>query len=104
MGAARRPLIAVAARRWPWLSGRPAVQPSRRTTAGLTAAWGFGLLAAAAVQGAGALTGGLALTSPGNFTARALIALAAEAILATITIAWLRRDTTQARPVRSATL
>jgi hypothetical protein len=62
--AVRRPLIAVAARRWPWLTGRPAVQPSQRTLTGLTATWGIGLLAAAAVQGAGALTGGLTLTSP----------------------------------------
>jgi hypothetical protein len=94
--AARRPLIAVAARRWPWLTGRPAAQLSRRTLTGLTAAWGIGLLAAAAVQGAGALTGGLALSSPAGFTARALIALAAEAILATITIAWLHRDPARA--------
>jgi hypothetical protein len=90
--ATRRPLIAVAARRWPWLTGRPAARPSRRALTGLTAAWGIALLAAAAVQGAGALTGGLALTSPGSFAARALIALAAEAILATITLAWLYRS------------
>ena len=89
--AARRPLVAVAARRWPWLTGRPAAPPSHRTLTGLTAAWGIGLLAAAAVQGAGALTGGLAFTSPGGFAARALIALAAEAILAALTIAWLHR-------------
>jgi hypothetical protein len=44
------------------------------------------------VQGAGALTGGLALTSPASFTARALIALAAEAILATLTITWLHHS------------
>ncbi len=44
---ARRPLIAVAARRWPWLAGRPAAQLSRRALSGLTAAWGIGLLAAA---------------------------------------------------------
>jgi hypothetical protein len=89
--AARRPLVAVAARRWPWLTGRPAALLSRRTLTGLTAAWGTGLLAAAAVQGAGALTGGLVLTSPAGFTIRALVALAAEALLAAITIAWLRR-------------
>ena len=89
--ATRRPLIAVAARRWPWLTGRPATAPPHRTLTGLTAAWGIGLLAAAAVQGAGALTGGLAFTSPGGFAARALIALAAEAILAALTIAWLHR-------------
>jgi hypothetical protein len=53
--AARRPLVAVAARRWPWLTRRPAAQPPHRTLSGLTAAWGIGLLAAAAVQGAGAL-------------------------------------------------
>ena len=99
---ARRPLIAVAARRWPWLTGRPAAQLSRRALAGLTAAWGIGMLAAAAVQGAGALTGRLALTSPASFTARALIALAAEAILATLTIAWLRRDPAPGRQARRA--
>jgi hypothetical protein len=87
--AARRPLVAVAARRWPWLTGRPAAQPPHRA---LTAAWGIGLLAAAAVQGAGALTGRLALTSPASFAARALIALAAEAILAALTITWLHRS------------
>jgi hypothetical protein len=95
--AARRPLVAVAARRWPWLAGRPAVQLPRRALPGLTAAWGIGLLAAAAVQGAGALTGGLALTSPASLTARALIALAAEAILAALTIAWLYRIRPPAR-------
>jgi hypothetical protein len=113
--AARRPLIAVAARRWPWLTGRPAAQPSRdalashpvaqpsrRVLVGLTAAWGIGLLAAAAVQGVGTFTGGLALTSPTGFTARAVIALAVEAILATITLVWLHRDPAPGRPVRSA--
>lgn len=96
--AARRPLVAVAARRWPWLTGRPVAQPPHRTLTGLTAAWGLGLLTAAAVQGAGAITGGLAFTSPASLAARALIALAAEAILATLTIAWLHRD-----PTRGAT-
>jgi hypothetical protein len=86
-----RPLVAVAARRWPWLTGRPAAQLSHRILTGLTAAWGIGLLAVGAVQGAGALTGGPALTSPGGFAARALIALAVEAILAVLTIAWLHR-------------
>jgi len=90
--AIHRPLVAVAARRWPWLTGRPAAQPPHRALVGLTAAWGTGLLAAAAVQGAGALTSGPALTSPGGFAARALIALAVEAILAVLTIAWLRRS------------
>ena len=37
--AARRPLVAVAARRWPWLTGRPAAPPPHRTLTGLTAAW-----------------------------------------------------------------
>jgi len=90
--AARRPLVAVAARRWPWLTGRLAAPPPRRTLTGLTVAWGIGLLAAGAVQGAGAITGGLTLTSPGSFAARALIALAIEAILAALTIAWLHRS------------
>ena len=88
--AARRPLIAVAARRWPWLTGRQMAQPPHRTLTALTAAWAIGLLAAGGVQGAGALTGGPAITSPGGFAARALIALAIEAILAAVTIAWLR--------------
>ena len=102
--AARRPLVAVAAQRWPWLSGRPAAPPPSRALTGLTAAWGIGLLAAGAVQGAGALTGGPALTSPGGFAARALIALAIEAILAVLTIAWLHRTPAhgpQARNVHS---
>ena len=90
--AARRPMIGLAARRWPWLTGRPAAQPPHRTLTGLTAIWGIGLLAAAAVQGAGALTGGLTFTSPASFAARALIALAVEAILAALTITWLRRS------------
>jgi hypothetical protein len=101
--AIRRPLITVAARRWPWLTGRPAAQPSHRTLTGLTAAWGIGLLAAAAVQGAGALTGGLTLTSPASFAARALIALAIEAILAALTIAWLHRHPAPRPQGRSAT-
>ena len=87
--AVRRPLVAVAARRWPWLTGRPAARTPYRTLTVLTAAWAIGLLAAAAVQGAGAFTGGLAFTSPASFGARVLIALAAEAILAALTIAWL---------------
>jgi len=90
--AARRPLVAVAAGRWPWLAGRPAAQPSHRTLTGLTAAWGIGLLAAAAVQGAGAISGGLTFTTPASFAARALIALAVEAILAALTIAWLHHS------------
>ena len=44
-------------------------------------------------QGIGAITGGLAITSPASFAARALIALAAEAILAITTTAWPRRKT-----------
>jgi hypothetical protein len=101
--AARRPLIAVAARRWPWLTGRQMAQPPHRTLTALTAAWAIGLLAAAAVQGAGALTGGLALTSPGGFAARALIALAIEVILAALTIAWLHRSPAPGPQARSAT-
>jgi hypothetical protein len=100
--AARRPLIAVAAWRWPWLTGRPAAQPPHRGLTGLTAAWGIGLLAAGAVQGAGALTGGLAFTSLGGFAARALIALAIEAILAALTIAWLHRNPAPRPQARSA--
>src|SRR5215470_18988672 len=101
--AIRRPLVAVAARRWPWLTGRPAAQPSHRTLTGLTAAWGIGLLAAAAVQGAGAITGGPAFTSPASFAARALIALAVEAILAALTITLLRRSPASGPPTRGAT-
>jgi hypothetical protein len=99
----RRPLVAVAARRWPWLTGHPAAQPPSRALTGLTAAWGIGLLAAAAVQGAGALTGGFALTSPGSFAARALIALAIQAILAALTITWLHRSPAPGSPARGAT-
>jgi hypothetical protein len=95
--AARRPLIAVAARRWPWVAGRPAAQLPHRTLTALTAAWAIGLLAAGAVQGAGALTGGLSFTSPGGFAARALIALAIQATLAALTIAWLHRSPAPAR-------
>ena len=101
--AARRPLIAVAARRWPWLTSHPAAQPPHRTLTGLTAAWGIGLLAAGAIQGTGALTGGLTLTSLGGFAARALIALAIEAILATLTIAWLHRNPAPCPQDRGAT-
>ena len=90
--AARRPLVAVAAGRWHWLTGRPAAQLPHRTLTGLTAAWGIGLLAAAAVQGAGAISGELTFTTPASFAARALIALAVEAILAALTIAWLHHS------------
>src|SRR6516165_10813853 len=44
--AARRPLVAMAAQRWPWLTSRPAAQLPHRALTGLTAAWGTGLLAA----------------------------------------------------------
>ena len=101
--AVRRPLVAVAAQRWPWLTGRPAAQPPQRTFTGLTAAWGIGLLAAAAVQGAGAITGGLGFTSPAGLAARSLIALIVEAILAALTIAWLHRSPATGSPARSAT-
>lgn len=90
--AARRPLVAAAARRWPRLTGHPAARVSRRAATGLTAAWGTGMLAAAAIQGAGALTGALSLTTPAGFTTRALIALAIEAILTATTLTWLRRS------------
>jgi hypothetical protein len=100
--AARRPLVAVAARRWPWLTARPTAQPPHRALTGLTAAWGIGLFAAAAVQGAGAITGGLTFTSPAGFAARALIALAVEAILAALTIAWLHRSPAPGRQAHSA--
>jgi hypothetical protein len=100
--AIHRPLVAAAARRWPWLTGHPAAQPSHRTLTALTAAWGTGMLAAGAVQGAGALTGGPALTSPGGFAARALIALAVEATLAVLTIAWLHRRPAPGPQARNA--
>jgi hypothetical protein len=99
--AIRRPLIAVAALRWPWLTGRPAVLLPSRTATGLTAAWGIVILAAAAIQGAGAITGRLTITSPASLTARALVALAAEVILAVITIVWLHRDPAEDEQVRS---
>jgi hypothetical protein len=100
---ARRPLVGLAARRWPWLTGRAAAPPAHRALTALTAAWGIGLLAAGAVQGAGAITGGLSITSPGSFAARALIALAVEAILAALTIAWLHRSPVPGPPARSTT-
>jgi hypothetical protein len=93
--ATRRPLIATAARRWPWLSGRPAGQETshdRRLMNGLTAMWGIAMLAAGAAQGIGAATGRLTITDPASFTVRALIALAVEAVLTVITIVWLRRS------------
>jgi hypothetical protein len=65
--AARRPLIAVAARRWPWLTGRPPAQARRRAVTGLTALWGIGVLAAGTAQGIGAVTAGLAITNPASF-------------------------------------
>jgi hypothetical protein len=75
------------------LAHRPPSSPApHRTLTDLTAIWGIGLLAAAAVQGAGALTGGLTFTSPASFAARALIALAAEAILAALILTWLHRN------------
>ena len=101
--ATRRPLIGKAARRWPWLTSYPPGGLPYRTQAGLTAAWGIGLLAAAAVQGAGAITGGLGFTSPAGLAARSLIALIVEAILAALTIAWLHRSPATGSPARSAT-
>ena len=89
--ATRRPLIGAAARRWPWLTSYPPGGLPRRIQVGLTAAWGIGLLAAGAAQAAGAITGGLSITSPGSFATRALIALAAEAALTVITVIWLHR-------------
>src|SRR5215469_11164167 len=73
--ATPRPLIGTAVRRWPWLTSYPPGDLPRHTQVGLTALWGTGLLAAGAVQAAGAITGGLTITSPASFTARALIAL-----------------------------
>jgi hypothetical protein len=93
--AARRPLIATAARRWPWLGAQPTDhQPTRdrRVLNGLTATWGIAMLAAGAAQGIGAATGKLTVTDPASFTARALIALAVEAVLTVVTIACLRRS------------
>ena len=92
--ARRRPLVATAASRWPWLAGRPTGQQpgrDRRVMNGLTAAWGLGMLAAGAAQGIGAVAGGLTITDPAKFAARALIALAVEAVLTAITVACLRR-------------
>jgi len=89
--ATRRPLIGTAARRWPWLTSYPPGGLPRRTQVGLTAVWGIGLLAAGAVQAAGAINGSLTITSLASFTTRALIALAAEAVLTVITVIWLHR-------------
>ena len=95
--AARRPLIGGAARRWPWLTSYPPGDLPRRVQVGLTAVWGIGLLVAGAVQAAGAINGGLTITSPASFTTRALIALAAEAALAVITVVCLHRRPAPAR-------
>lgn len=89
--AIRRPLIGAAARRWPWLTSYPPGDLPRRTQVGLTALWGIGMLAAGAAQAAGAISGSLTITNPASFTTRALIALAAEAALAVITVIWLHR-------------
>jgi hypothetical protein len=92
--ATHRPLIATAARRWPWLSGRPTDhQPrrDRRVMNGLTTMWGIAMLAVGAAQGIGAIVAGLTITDPASFTARVLIALAVEATLTVVTIAYLRR-------------
>jgi hypothetical protein len=89
--AARRPLIA--ADRWPWLSGgRTGAEPARdrRAFNRLTAVWGIAMLAAGAIQGIGALTGGLAITDAASLATRALIALATEAALSAGTVAYLR--------------
>jgi hypothetical protein len=99
--AIRRPLIGAAVRRWPWLTSYPPGEFPRRTQMGLTAFWGIGLLAAGAVQLAGAINGGLTITNPASFTVRALIALTVEAILAAITIIWLHRKPASARPSRT---
>jgi hypothetical protein len=99
--AARRPLIATAARRWPWLGARPTDhQPTgdRRVLNGLTATWGIAMLAAGAAQGIGAATGKLTVTDPASFTARALIALVVEAVLTVVTIACLRRPAANPPP------
>lgn len=66
----RRPLISVAARRWPWLTGRPAHRATQCAPTRLTTAWGTGMPAAAAVQGAGAITGALGFGTLASFTAR----------------------------------
>ena len=89
--AARRPLIGGAARRWPWLTSYPPGDLPRRVQVGLTAVWGIGLLVAGALQAAGAINGGLTITSPASFITRALIALAAEAALVVVTVIWLHR-------------
>ena len=88
--ATRRPLIGGAARR-PWLTSYPPGDLPRRVQVGLTAVWGIGLLVAGAVQAAGAINGGLTITSPASFITRALIALAAEAALVVVTVIWLHR-------------
>src|SRR5262249_34881266 len=74
--APRRPPSGPAARPWPWLPSSPPGGPPRHTQVGLTAVWGIGLLAAGAVQAAGAINGSLTITSLASFTTRALIALA----------------------------
>ena len=47
-------------------------------------------------------TGGLGFTNPASLAARALIALVIEAILAALTITWLRRTPAPGPQARSA--
>jgi hypothetical protein len=92
--AVHRPLVAAAADRWPWLSGgRAGAEPARdrRAFNRLTAVWGIAMLIAGAIQGVGALRGRLTITDAAGLATRALIALAIEAALVAVTVAYLRR-------------
>lgn len=90
---AHRPLMAVLARRWPWLTGGPPEQDSpqtRQELSRLTTVWGAAFLAIGAIQGIGAVLAGLPVTNPASLTVRTLFALAALGALSTGTAAHLR--------------
>ncbi len=93
--AARRPLMAAVARRWPVPRRGPPGQHAafdRRAINRLTAVWGIALLAAGALQGLAEVTAGLTITDPGSFMVRALLAIAVEAVLTAGTVIYLRRQ------------
>jgi len=70
-----RPLAAMLARRWPWLSGGPLDQESPRIRSVLsrtTTVWGVVLLAVGMLQGVGAMVAGLSITNPASVAVRTL--------------------------------
>lgn len=89
--AARRPLMAAVARRWP-VTRRAHAASDRRTMNRLTAVWGIALLATGALQGFAEVTARLTITDPAGFTVRTLLAVAVETVLAAVTVIYLRRQ------------